>query len=46
LPQIIQPFFEISPGRLTKVSADCLRRSADRMNDRCGVRCPDLPRVL
>ena len=41
---IIQPFFEISPGRLAEVSADCLRRSADRMNDRCGVRCQDLAR--
>jgi hypothetical protein len=31
---------------LAEVSADCPRRTADRMNDRCGVRCPDLPRVL
>jgi hypothetical protein len=31
---------------LAEVSVDCPRRTADRMNDRCGVRCPDLPRVL
>jgi hypothetical protein len=31
---------------LAEVSADCPRRTADRMNDRCGVRCPDLPGVL
>ena len=31
---------------LAEVSVDCPQRTADRMNDRCGVRCPDLPRVL
>jgi len=31
---------------LAEVSADCPRRTAGRMNDRCGVRCPDLAKVL
>jgi hypothetical protein len=31
---------------LAEVSADCPRRAAGRMNDQCGVRCPDLARVL
>jgi hypothetical protein len=31
---------------LAEVSADCPRRVAGPMNDQCGVRCPDLARVL
>jgi hypothetical protein len=31
---------------LAEVSADCPRRIAANFNDRCGVRCPDLPRVM
>jgi hypothetical protein len=30
---------------LAEVSADCPRRARGRMNDQCGVRCPDLPKV-
>jgi hypothetical protein len=28
------------------ITADCPKRIANNMNDQCGVRCPDLPKVL
>ena len=31
---------------LAEVSADCPRHAAGRMTDQCGVRCPDLAKVL
>ena len=31
---------------LDVMTADCPKRSARNMNDQCGARCPDLPRVL
>ena len=31
---------------LAEVAADCPKKIARNMNDRCGVRCPDLLRVL
>jgi len=31
---------------LDEITADCPKRSAHNMNDQCGARCPDLPRVL
>ena len=31
---------------LDVITADCPKRSANSMNDQCGARCPDLPRVL
>jgi hypothetical protein len=32
--------------RLDEITAGCPKNSAHNMNDRCGARCPDLPRVL
>jgi hypothetical protein len=29
---------------LDEITADCPKKSAHNMNDRCGARCPDLPR--
>jgi hypothetical protein len=31
---------------LAELSADCPRRIAGKISDRCGALCPDLPRVL
>jgi hypothetical protein len=31
---------------LDEITADCPVKSAHNMNDQCGARCPDLPRVL
>ena len=31
---------------LDEISKDCPRKSGRNMNDQCGARCPDLPRVL
>ena len=31
---------------LDEITADCLKKSARNMNDQCGARCPDLPKVL
>jgi hypothetical protein len=31
---------------LDAITADCPKKSAHNMNDQCGARCPDLPRVL
>jgi hypothetical protein len=31
---------------LSELTADCPRMSAHNMNDQCGARFPDLPRVL
>lgn len=31
---------------LDELTADCPKRVANSMNDQCGVRCPDLSRVL
>jgi hypothetical protein len=31
---------------LAEVSADCPKKIARKRNDPCGVRCPDLPRML
>jgi hypothetical protein len=29
-----------------EITADCPKKQAHNMNDPCGARCPDLPRVL
>jgi hypothetical protein len=31
---------------LDEITADCPKKMAHNMNDPCGARCPDLPRVL
>jgi hypothetical protein len=31
---------------LDEITADCPKKSAHNMNDQCGARCPDLPKVL
>ena len=31
---------------LDEITADCPKKSAHNMRDRCGARCPDLPKVL
>ena len=31
---------------LDEITADCPKKMAHSMNDQCGARCPDLPRVL
>jgi len=31
---------------LDELTADCSKKLAHNMNDPCGARCPDLPRVL
>ena len=31
---------------LDEITADCPKKSAHNMSDRCGARCPDLPMVL
>ena len=31
---------------LDEITADCPKQMAHSMNDPCGARCPDLPRVL
>jgi hypothetical protein len=31
---------------LDELTADCSKKQAHNMNDPCGARCPDLPRVL
>jgi len=31
---------------LDKLTAECPKKSAHNMNDRCGAKCPDLPKVL
>jgi hypothetical protein len=31
---------------LDELSADCPKKKARNMNDPCGARCPDLPKVL
>jgi hypothetical protein len=31
---------------LDEITADCPKKSAHNMNDSCGAKCPDLPRVL
>jgi hypothetical protein len=31
---------------LDEITADCSKKLAHNMNDPCGARCPDLPRVL
>src|SRR5262249_28318033 len=31
---------------LTDITADCPKKVTHNMNDQCGARCPDLPRVL
>ena len=31
---------------LDELTANCPKKSARNMNDQCGARCPDLPRVL
>jgi len=31
---------------LDEITADCPKKSAHNMNDQCGLRCPDLPKVL
>ena len=31
---------------LDEITADCPKKSAHNMNDPCGAKCPDLPRVL
>ena len=31
---------------LDEITADCPKKIAHNMNDPCGARCPDLPRVL
>ena len=31
---------------LDVITAECPKKSAHSMNDQCGARCPDLPRVL
>jgi hypothetical protein len=29
-----------------EITADCPRKQAKNLNDKCGARCPDLPKVL
>jgi hypothetical protein len=31
---------------LDEITADCPKKQAHNMNDPCGARCPDLPRVF
>ena len=31
---------------LDEISADCAKKRAGNMNDRCGAQCPQLPKVL
>jgi hypothetical protein len=31
---------------LDELTAECPKKTAHNMNDPCGARCPDLPRVL
>jgi len=31
---------------LSELTADCPKMTAHNMNDPCGARCPDLPRVV
>ena len=31
---------------MDEITADCPRKQAMNLNDVCGVRCPDLPRVV
>jgi len=31
---------------LDVITADCPKKSAHNMNDQCGARCPDLPKVM
>jgi hypothetical protein len=31
---------------LDELTADCPKKRAQNMNDPCGAKCPDLPRVL
>jgi hypothetical protein len=31
---------------LDEITADCPKKSALSWNDRCGAKCPDLPKVL
>ncbi|MGC1680300.1 MAG: hypothetical protein WA760_02950, partial [Pseudolabrys sp.] len=31
---------------LDEITADCPKKLAHNMNDPCGARCPDVPRVL
>jgi len=31
---------------LSEITKDCPKKLAHRMNDQCGVRCPDLARVM
>ena len=31
---------------LDEISADCPTKVKQSMNDRCGARCPDLPKVM
>ena len=31
---------------LDAITADCAKKRAGNMNDRCGARCPQLPKVL
>ena len=31
---------------LDVITADCPKRSANNMNDQCGARCPDSPKVM
>jgi hypothetical protein len=29
-----------------EITADCPRKLANKLDDRCGARCPDLPKVV
>jgi hypothetical protein len=29
-----------------EITADCPRKQARNLNDQCGARCPDLPKVM
>ena len=31
---------------LDEITADCPRKQAKNLNDACGARCPDLPKVV
>ena len=31
---------------LDEITADCPRKQAKNLNDQCGARCPDLPKVV
>jgi hypothetical protein len=33
-------------GRLNEITADCAKKRAANINDPCGARCPQLPKVL